>query len=74
MISVILPVTMLIWFTLWIRFGYDFDTISIRFRYDFDTISIRLQPSPRTGFDVFARFGHVFGLAAELLSEPCFPA
>ena len=51
----ILPVTILIWFTLWIRFGYDFDTS---------------PASPRTGFDVFARFLMVFGLAAELLSEP----
>ena len=39
MFSGMLPVTIFLWFKIWIRFGYDFDTSSMRFRNDVDTIS-----------------------------------
>ena len=52
--------TILLWFTIWIRFGYDFDTISLRFWYDFNTISIRLQPPP--GLVLMCSLGFWYGL------------
>ena len=65
-----------LWFswkcTIWIRSGYDLDTILIRFRYEFNTFlhhSMRLQL-----ICVCSVCAMVFGLAAELLSEPCIPA
>ena len=43
---------------------------SARFPVDFDTSAT----SSRTGFDMICHvFDMVFGLAAELLSEQCFP-
>ena len=47
----------------------------MRFRYDFDTTSIRLQPPPGLVLTcVCYGFDMGFGVAAELLSDPGFPA
>ena len=64
--------------TIWIQFGYDLDTILIRFRYHFDTILIGFRFVSSLLQDWFSCvcyvFDIVFGLAAELLSQLCFPA
>ena len=51
---------------------YELDTACIRLGYDFDSYAA----SSRTGVGVFTMFlfDMVFGLAAELLSEACFPS
>ena len=69
MISIIIPDTIFLWFTIWMRVWYDFNTISIRFRCDFDTISIRLQPPPGL---VLICVGYVVDMVSDLQSS-CFP-